>query len=79
MDFRKRLRDDQARADIAIAVAAGACGARVEQVASGGRDIRTAFARQVAMYLASASTMRPAKTVVLLHTFDDMNLLLCWD
>ena len=53
MDFRKRLRDDQARADIAIAVAAGACGARAEQVASGGRDIRTAFARQVAMYLAS--------------------------
>ena len=25
----------------------------MEQVASGGRDIRTAFARQVAMYLAS--------------------------
>lgn len=53
MDFRKQLRADQARAEIAIAVAAGACGARVESVTQGGRDIRTAFARQVAMYIAS--------------------------
>lgn len=53
MDLRKRMKEDQARADIAMALAAGACGARVEQVASGSRDIRCAFARQVAMYLAT--------------------------
>lgn len=53
MDFRKQLSADQARAGIAIALAAGACGAKAEQVVHGGRDITTAFARQVAMYLAS--------------------------
>jgi len=53
LDFRQQLRADQARAEIAIALAAGACGARVENVTLGRRDIRTAFARQVAMYLAS--------------------------
>ncbi|MBP9234193.1 MAG: hypothetical protein KBF30_05925 [Hyphomonadaceae bacterium] len=35
------------RAGIALALAAGACGTRVEQVASGARDIRSAVARQV--------------------------------
>jgi chromosomal replication initiation ATPase DnaA len=53
VDFRKQLRADQARVEIAIALAAGACGARVEDVTHGGRNIRTAFARHVAMYLAS--------------------------
>ena len=38
------------RAGIALALAAGACGTRVEQVASGARDSRSAFARQVAMF-----------------------------
>ena len=47
------MNEDRARADIAMALAAGACGTRVEQVASGARDICSAFARQVAMYLAS--------------------------
>lgn len=53
MEPTKQMKEDQARAHIAVAVAAGACGARVEAVASGARDIRVAFARQVAMYLAS--------------------------
>jgi chromosomal replication initiation ATPase DnaA len=53
VDFRKQMRADQACAEIAIALAAGACGTPVENVTHGGRDIRTAFARQVAMYLAS--------------------------
>lgn len=53
MDFRKQIRADQTRAEIAIALAAGACGASVEKVAEGKRDDRSAFARQVAMYLAS--------------------------
>ncbi|MDP3492610.1 MAG: helix-turn-helix domain-containing protein [Hyphomonadaceae bacterium] len=53
MDLVKQMREDQARACIAVAVAAGACGARADAVAGGGREIRVAFARQVAMYLAS--------------------------
>lgn len=53
MDFRKQLQVDQARAEVAIALAAGACGARLESVTQGRRDFRSAFARQVAMYLAS--------------------------
>jgi len=53
VDFRVQMKADQARAEIAIALAAGACGASVAQVAEGKRDFRTAFARQVAMYLAS--------------------------
>ncbi len=53
LDQRKRMHEDRARADIAMAMAAGACGTRVEQVAGGARDIRNAFERQVAMYLAS--------------------------
>ena len=53
MDPTKQMREDHARACIAVAVAAGACGARAEAVSGGGREIRVAFARQVAMYLAS--------------------------
>ena len=53
LDHRRRMNEDRARADIAMAMAAGACGTRVEHVAGGSRDVRNAFARQVAMYLAS--------------------------
>lgn len=53
LDPTKQMREDHARACIAVAVAAGACGARAEAVSGGGREIRVAFARQVAMYLAS--------------------------
>lgn len=34
-------------------MAAAACGVSMEHLIHGGRDIQTAFARQVAMYLAS--------------------------
>jgi len=50
------MSEDRARAEIAMAMAAGVCGTRVEQVASGSRDIRNAFARQVSMYLASVAS-----------------------
>ena len=56
MDLRRQMKEDDARAQVVIAMAAAACGARVEHVGGDGpRDVRTAFARQVAMYLASVA------------------------
>jgi chromosomal replication initiation ATPase DnaA len=55
VDLRRQMQEDDARAQIVIALAAGACGTRVEHVMGGRRDIRAAFARQVAMYLASVA------------------------
>jgi chromosomal replication initiation ATPase DnaA len=53
LDLSKRVKQDQARAKIAMALAAGACGLPMEQVLGGGRATQVAFARQVAMYIAS--------------------------
>ena len=52
MDLAKRVRDDQARAAVAIALAAAAVGAPADTIVSGARQPQVAFARQVAMYLA---------------------------
>ncbi len=46
---------DAARARIAVALAAGACGVSPDDVAGGGRAVAVAMARQVAMYVASVA------------------------
>lgn len=56
MDLRRQMKEDDARVQVVIAMAAAACGARAEHVAGNERrDMRTVFARQVAMYLASVA------------------------
>lgn len=50
------MKADGARVQIVMALAAAACGSRVDDVAGAARgDVRSAFARQVAMYLASVA------------------------
>ncbi len=49
------MEKDQARARLAVVLAAGALGAPPEQVAGKSRATRVAFARQVAMYLTYVS------------------------
>ncbi len=52
MDFAKRITDDQARVQVAIALAAAAVGAPAERIIGCGREAKIILARQVAMYLA---------------------------
>jgi chromosomal replication initiation ATPase DnaA len=51
MDIRVRMAEDRARAQLVVALAAGAVGMPIDQVMGGGRETRVAFARQVAMYV----------------------------
>ncbi len=55
LEIAKRIRDDQVRAALAIALAAAAVGSTAGRVASGARDPKAALARQVAMYLVHTS------------------------
>lgn len=49
------MEDDRSRATVAVALAAGACGVEADDVMRGGRALPVAFARQVAMYVASVA------------------------
>lgn len=52
MDITQRMKEDRQRAQIAIALAAAAVGAPMDEIAGDVRKTKVAFARQVAMYLA---------------------------
>ncbi|MFT3725388.1 MAG: helix-turn-helix domain-containing protein [Hyphomonadaceae bacterium] len=52
MDFTKQMKEDRLRAQVAIALAAAAVGAPMEEIVSDVRRTKVAFARQVAMYVA---------------------------
>lgn len=55
MDRKKEMTEDVARARIAVALAAGACGVSPDEVMSAGRALAVVLARQVAMYVASVA------------------------